>query len=115
MPDEPSDEPLDVVLLQGPTDDGKGAQVLRARGERLEVGEVRPMREGCPLSPKGEIVRLTPRREMPGLFNVQVEHAMGDPPSELPAPKAGPAQVATDAYRQSWERTFGPRRAAALN
>jgi hypothetical protein len=107
----------DVLLLHGPTEDGEGARVLRARGERLEAGEVRPMREGAPLAPRSEVVRLTPRRESPALFDVHVEHqvpaASAGPPR--PTTKAGPPQVATREYRESWERTFGTRRAKTLN
>jgi hypothetical protein len=117
MPDDPSAAVEDVVLLHGPTEDGEGARVLRARGERFEAGEVRPMREGAPLAPRSEVVRLTPRRESPALFDVHVEHEVPPVPAETsrPTSKAGPPQVATREYRESWERTFGPRRAKALN
>ncbi len=117
MSDEPPEPEadFDVVLLHGPTEDGEGAQVIRARGECLEAGEVRPMREGRPLAPKSEVVKLTPRKESPRLYDVQVEHVVA-PASEGPqAAKAGPPQVATPAYRESWERTFGPGRTDSLN
>jgi hypothetical protein len=118
MPDDahghPTADPLDVVLLQGPTDDGEGAQVIRARGDQLEAGEVRPLRDGKPLS-SGEIVQLVPRRESPCLFDVRVQHTLPATPREEPRPQGGPAQVATTAYRESWERTFGPRRRPELN
>ena len=90
----------DVVLLHSPTEDGGGVRVVRARKGQLEVGEVRPIAEGKPVT-TGEIVTLTPRPETPRVCDVQVEHAV--------APKAGPVQVATDAYRDNWEATFGRR------
>jgi hypothetical protein len=105
----PTADSLDVVLLQGPTDDGEGAHVIRARGDQVEAGEVRPLREGKPLAPSGEIVQLVPRRESPCLFDVRVQHALSQTPREEPRPQGGPAQVATSAYRESWERTFGRR------
>jgi hypothetical protein len=95
----------DVVMLAGRTDDGEGAQVVRARPGRVEAGEVRPMKEGKPLT-AGEVVRLEQRKDAPALFDVHVEHVV-----KPAAPKTahnGPAQVATDEYRASWERTFGP-------
>ena len=95
---------FDVVMLHGKTPDGEGAQVLRARPGRIEAGEVRPMREGKPLA-AGEVVSLTPRTDAPALFDVKVEHVVE--PAAPKASHAGPAQVATEKYRESWERTFG--------
>ena len=101
---EDKDAAFDVVMVHGATDDGGGAKVLRARPGRLDAGEVRPMREGKPLG-TGEIVRLEKRQDAPALYDVHVEHKV-----EAPAHAAGPAQVATDAYRESWDRTFGAAR-----
>ncbi len=102
----------DVVLMHGATDDGAGTKVLRARPGRLEAGEVRPMKSGAPLAPGGDVVRLSPRSESPALFDVHVECKV---PEEAPAKaegnpggRTGPAQVATSAYRESWERIFRP-------
>jgi hypothetical protein len=104
----------DVVLLRGATEDGEGARVLRARSGRIEAGEVRPLREGRTLAAGGEVVRLEPRKETPALFDVHVEHVVGaqdesgtQSRNRSPEERSGPAQVATRAYRESWERTFG--------
>jgi hypothetical protein len=105
-PPERSDgDGFDVLLAHRPTEDGEGAQVLRARPGRLEAGEVRPLREGKPLSAGGEIVRLERRKDAPMLYDVKVEHAL--PAASVPE-RNGPAQVATATYRTNWERTFGP-------
>ncbi|HEY8089025.1 MAG TPA: hypothetical protein VIF09_14295 [Polyangiaceae bacterium] len=115
-PEKKDGDAFDVVLLRGATDDGEGARVLRARPGRVEAGEVRPMREGRPLG-GGEIVRLEQRKGAPALFDVRVEHELpGTTPATTPV-HGGPAQVATPAYRDSWERTFGarPPRDHALN
>ena len=110
MDDEEPKQPepgFDVVMVNGKTDDGHGARVLRARPGRLEAGEVRPLREGRPLG-KGEVVSLSRRKDAPALYDVKVEHVV-DAPHE-PAPHKttpGPAQIATRAYRESWERIFG--------
>jgi hypothetical protein len=71
------------------------------------------MREGRPLVPKSEVVRLTPRQESPALFDVHVEHEV--PASGGAGARTGPPQVATKEYRESWERTFGAQRARTLN
>jgi hypothetical protein len=114
-PEKPKDsaaEDLDVVLLRGATEDGEGARVLRARRGRIEAGEVRPLREGRPLAVGGEVVRLEPRQETSALFDVHVEHVVTAPDGspKVSAERSGPAQVATSAYRESWERTFGRTR-----
>jgi hypothetical protein len=108
---------FDVVLMHGATDDGEGARVLRARPGRIESGEVRPMQEGRPLAGGGEVVRLERRKDLPALYDVRVECQV---PATAPASEAqragdGPPQVATRAYRDSWERTFGRKRRDALN
>lgn len=102
-PDKPADDAFDVVMMHGATADGQGARVLRARPGRVDAGEVRPLQDGRPLTASGEIVRLEPRADAPAVYDVKVEHAVGAPGR----PASGPAQVATRAYRESWERTFG--------
>jgi hypothetical protein len=112
-PEKKERKELDVVLMHGATEDGEGARVLRARSGRVEAGEVRPLREGRPLAAGGEVVRLEPRKDMPALFDVHVEHTIPASASEKAdkdGTRSGPAQVATHAYRESWDRTFGPRK-----
>jgi hypothetical protein len=116
--DSPGDKKFDVVMAHAPTDDGEGARVLRLRPGQLEAGEVRPVREGKPLTPGGEVVRLERRNDASGAYDVHVEHKVETPPKPAsddcaaePARAChGPAQVATQQYRDSWERTFGRRR-----
>jgi hypothetical protein len=103
----------DVALLYAPTDDGKGARVLRAREGGVETGEVRPVRDGQPLQ-QGELVRLSPRAEAPCLYDVEVLHdaaAESKAPADTAAePARGrPAQVASDDYRMNWDRIFARR------
>ena len=99
-------EGFDVVLVHGKTADGEGASVLRARPGRIEAGEVRPLRDGQPLTGGGEVVRLAARAGTPNVYDVDVQCEV---PKSAAAPSeaAGPPQVATLAYRESWERTFG--------
>jgi hypothetical protein len=124
-------EAFDVVLACGEAADGEGASVLRARPGRLEAGVIRPVRDGQPLAAGGEVVRLAPRPEAPFVYDVESSYSVPGPgprpsssasatqPSKgdaesRPRTLSGPAQVATDAYRASWERTFGRRRPPSL-
>jgi hypothetical protein len=142
-PEKKDGDAFDVVLFHGPTEDGEGARVLRARPGRLDAGEVRPMRDGRPLAGGGEVVRLQPRADAPSLYDVAVEYAVpssvggsssgartgGGATAGAAGPagaagaagatasagerahaQSGPAQVATRAYRDNWELTFGRRR-----
>ncbi|HET9930064.1 MAG TPA: hypothetical protein VFQ35_05245 [Polyangiaceae bacterium] len=95
----------DVALIHGVTDNGD-LKIVRQREGRLELGEVRPLREGVPIA--GEVVKLTPRKEFPLLCDVTSELAVA--PSapkqdvvEAPVGHKGPAQVATDRYRENWD------------
>ena len=105
----------DVALLYAPTDDGKGARILRARDGNIEAGEVRPAKDGQPL-PGAELVRLEPRPDAPSICDVHVLHEArtreSTAPSSLPEvePTGRPAQVATEGYRVNWDRVFGGRK-----
>lgn len=104
----------DVVLIHGVTEDGKGLQVLRARGERLELGQVRPLEHGKPLH--GDIVKLRPRPGRPYLCDVETKLPAQAAPKPRQQPAAaerrkGPVQVASAAYRQNWDAIWsGSRR-----
>lgn len=108
----------DLVLIHGRTKDGSGLGVLRARDERLEIGTMRPLEEGKPIH--GEVVKLTPRPEMPLLFDAETQFSALSALSGPEAPTAetdaapqsrelaaaagvGPPQVASEAYRKNWD------------
>lgn len=98
----------DVALIHGVTPDGEGLKIIRARGDRVELGAVRPLREGTPIN--GEVVTLRPRANFPALCDVESHFKPTDPatdrqelaPSAI-AQRTGPAQVATDEYRRNWD------------
>jgi hypothetical protein len=113
MAQESKRQERDVALLYAPTDDGKGARILRARDGTIEAGEVRPAKDGQPLQ-GAELVRLEPRPDAPCVCDVQVLHEARrrEPPSPAAAvePTGRPAQVATEDYRLNWDRVFGHAR-----
>lgn len=99
----------DVVLIHGPTEDQKGLRVLRAREQGIEVGEVRPLQEGKPLT--GELVKLRPRPGQPRICDVETqlserELARARGASEPRLGHAGPARVTSDAYRANWDAIY---------
>ncbi len=96
----------DVVVLGPPTADGDGVHVLRARNEKLEAGELRTLKEGKPVV--GEIVALQPRKDDPRVCDVRESWK---PPASTTPPKKGPAQVASQAYREGWEQIFDKSKA----
>jgi hypothetical protein len=98
----------DVALIHGVTPDGEGLKILRARGDRFELGALRPLREGAPIT--GEVVTLRPRPSFPALCDVETHFKPTEPASDRQEPAAsavlqrtGPAQVATDDYRRNWD------------
>lgn len=94
----------DVAFIVGK--DEHGTHIVRRRSEEapLEAGLLRPLREGKPI--EGEVVSLTPRQDVPLLFDVKSE--LPDPHGRVP--HDGPAQVASEAYRRGWEAIYGQRR-----
>ena len=117
MSDEerPAKPARDVVLLGPPTADGDGVHVIRARDERIETGELRNVVEGKPLT--GELVALQPRKDNPRVCDVTESFKANAAPSAPPPPPRGkgPAQVATQAYRDNWDEVFASRKRADLN
>lgn len=65
-PEEPAPAPdnTDLVVLHGPTKDGEGAEVIRLREGRLELGEVRPLKADhwSGSLAKGRYLTTMPRR-----------------------------------------------------
>ncbi len=94
----------DVALIHGVTPDGD-LKVIRQRADQIEVGAVRPLREGVPIT--GEVVRLTPRKDFPLLCDVTTELAAPAPKQDVAESAVvghkGPAQVATNRYRENWD------------
>ena len=111
--DEDSRDDSDIALIHGRTPDGEGLRVIRKRRERIELAHVRPLEQGAPIT--GEVVSLKPRTDFPLICDVKVE---------LEAPVAadvatrpahgGPAQVATDRYRENWDRIWKRKREPEL-
>ncbi len=96
----------DVALVVGATDDAEKLAVLRKRGERVEAAVLSKAEQGKPIH--GNLVKLSPREE-PHLYDVETLH-------EAPrTDRAGPPQVATEAYREGWDRLFAKKRPRALS
>jgi hypothetical protein len=113
----------DVVVIHGVTADGKGLQVLRARRGGIETGAVKPLEEGKPIL--GEVVRLHPHEACPLVCDVEVDVEASVQPDCEPQPalreqldaasaRKGPAQVASNAYRQNWDAIWSRPKKAAL-
>jgi hypothetical protein len=97
----------DVAMIVDRTEDNQGFQILRRRSESaaVEIGTLRPLREGKPL--EGEVVSLRQRRDLPFLYDVKTE--LGDESESRRGTSDGPAQVATEEYRRGWDAIWGRR------
>ena len=109
--------PKDIAIVSGPTEDGRGARVVRIReGGEVSAGEIRPVREGEPIH-RSELVRLHPLSANKRVCAVEVLHAPSaaarqDKPAKQAAPppakrSAGPVRVSNHKYRQNWNAIFG--------
>jgi hypothetical protein len=99
--------PQDIAILSGPTEDGQGARVVRIREGNLSAGEIRPVKEGEPIT-HNEIVRLRPLDAERRVCEVEVIHAPAALPKE--AAVSGPARVSTPNYRKNWSTIFATKR-----
>lgn len=112
---EPKTSGDDVALVHGVGADGS-VHVIRKRGDTIEAGALSPVREGAPIH--GELVSLQPRPNFPLLCDVKVHYA--PPATAKPAApriqrRKGPAQVATDTYRDNWDSIWSGKKSDALN
>jgi hypothetical protein len=96
----------DWVIVMGATEDGGGVEVARVRQQRVEMGQVRPLRAGQPIY--GEVVKLTPMPDLPAVCAVEIHCAAPTPAADEGA-RNGPVMVNSHAYRDSWERIWGPQ------
>jgi hypothetical protein len=105
-------EPGDVALVFDRTEDAEGYQILRRRAAASEVefGTIRPLKEGRPID--GEVLSLTPRKDIPFVYDVKTE--LADPRGPRPT-SDGPAQIATEEYRRGWEAIWGHGERDKLN
>jgi hypothetical protein len=95
---------MDIAFLGPETPTGRRVVRMRGTQENPEVslGELRPIKEGEPIY--GDVVSLH-RRGNSDVCTVEtvIEHPLKAKPREA----HGPAMVATEAYRDGWDRVFG--------
>lgn len=90
----------DLVYVHDQIKGRKGYRVVRAREDRIELGEMRPLEDGQAIH--GDIVKLKPRKEHPRLFDAEVVEG-----TEVPRPGAhGPPKVSSDDFRRGWDDVF---------
>jgi hypothetical protein len=100
--------PKDIAILNGPTEDGQGAKVLRIREGDVSAGEIRPIRDGEPIN-QSELVRLHPLDPSQRVCAVEVLHAPEEDTKRKANGTAGPARVSNARYRQNWSQIFEPQ------
>lgn len=99
--------------------------MIRARDQHIEAGEVRPLKEGQPIT--SDVVKLHPRKGAPFVCDVETtyspsqsspnqgaggsatRHAQSISPRSGRPTTAGPAQVASQAYRENWDSIWAKR------
>jgi hypothetical protein len=102
----------DVALVHRVTPDGT-VHVIRRRGDQVEAGALQPLREGAPI--QGEVLALRPRENFPLLCDVDVLYtpptaSKPAPPAARATPRKGPAQVATNDYRDNWDSIWANKK-----
>jgi len=104
-PERSKDAEPDIAILGGPTEDGQGAHLLRLREGTLSTGEIRPVREGEPVTHR-ELVRLHPLDEDKRVCRVETLHAPPEPPTTATERPRRPARVSNARYRKNWDAIF---------
>lgn len=102
------------MFVRGPSEDGRGLDILRLKNDELSAGELREAKDGQPIN--GELIKLSQRSEHDRLYDVEVLAEGPRATTTAPAqPRKGPPKVASDAYRAGWESIFGARKPPGLN
>jgi hypothetical protein len=109
------DRARDVALVIDRTEDRGGYRILRRRhpDSEVELGTIRPLEEGRPIS--GEVVSLRPRQDVPFAFDVKTELEASPSSAHRRFTEDGPAQIATDEYRRGWDAIWGTTSAEKPN
>ena len=66
----------DRLFVHSKVERGEGYHVIRTRPGQVEIGELREMQPGKPIS--GEVVKLTPTEDHDRVFDVEVESCVRD-------------------------------------
>jgi hypothetical protein len=103
---KPRAKPKDIAIVGGPTEDGQGAHVVRIRDGNVTTGEIRPVKEGEPITER-EVVRLRPLDEQRRVCEVEVLHA---PPTSTSEDARRRARVSSASYRKNWDAIFEQKR-----
>lgn len=98
----PSEAAPDLLYVHSRCEAGEGFNVVRQRQDRVEIGELREVREGKPVM--GEVVRLSQREGQERLFDVEVLY---DGAKSARRQAVGPARISSNAYRDNWDAIFG--------
>jgi hypothetical protein len=92
---------VDVLQMIGPEGpNGMRVSIRHTKDHQIELGVLTPQKDGRPLSPKERLLQLTPQGA--DLYKVENEFS-------LSATYSGPAQVNSAAFRDGWDRIFGPK------
>ncbi|HEY3445679.1 MAG TPA: hypothetical protein VGK67_04900 [Myxococcales bacterium] len=102
--DDNAKKKRDLLFVHGKSAKGDRYKVIRAREDRIEMGEMSDLKEGEEI--RGEVVKLKARSEHPQLFDVETVV----PREESGGAHSGPAQVATEEYRKNFDSIFGAKK-----
>jgi hypothetical protein len=106
---EPGNSAPDFAILGGPTEDGEGTHLVRIRDGAISAGEIRPVKEGEPVTHR-ELVRLHPLDPERRVMRVETLHAPAPSPPQNTS-LSRPARVSNDRYRKNYDAIFDPKRA----
>ncbi|MGC4113926.1 MAG: hypothetical protein QM765_04570 [Myxococcales bacterium] len=107
--DTKSKKKRDVLFVHGKSAKGDRYKVIRAREDRIEMGEMSDLKDGEEI--RGEVVKLKAREEHPQLFDVETVLPRDEQTASAPAADhSGPPQVASEQYRKNFEAIFGPKK-----
>lgn len=99
--------PADFAILGAPTEDGQGAHLVRIREGSISAGEIRPVKEGEPVTNR-EVVRLHPLDAERRVVRVETLHAPEPPPESQSLSR--PARVSNERYRKNYDAIFESKR-----
>jgi hypothetical protein len=109
-PDKAEKPAPDFAILGGPTEDGEGTHLVRFRDGSISAGELRPVKEGEPVTHR-ELVRLHPIDAERRVMRVETLHAPPALPPESPTPSLSrPARVSNERYPKNYDAIFDAKR-----
>ena len=93
----------DLGIIVGENEDGSLRMIRKDPEGGISCGDVRPAKNGKPLMGSSELISMDPTENL-GEYEITQIYSPNPRPAGSKGTSSGPAQVATEAYRDNYDK-----------